>query len=99
MCGRVIQRSKPSELGLKIVNGLEDRDNCWSNFPPRYNGAPAQGSLDHPQESRHRRAHARSPALGSRALFLHPEAEATADQAAAETILTKSFPPQRPFFA
>src|SRR3954467_14990663 len=42
MCGRVIQRSPPDLLGLRIVDGLEDRDNRWSNVPPRYNGAPAQ---------------------------------------------------------
>jgi putative SOS response-associated peptidase YedK len=42
MCGRVIQRSRPHQLGLNIVDGMDDRDNRWSNTPPRYNGAPSQ---------------------------------------------------------
>src|SRR4051812_16155411 len=42
MCGRVIQASSPSLLSLKIVDGMDDRDNRWSNVPPRYNGAPSQ---------------------------------------------------------
>src|ERR671920_682711 len=42
MCGRVIQKSRPGDLSLAIVDGLEDRDNRWSNLPPRYNGAPSQ---------------------------------------------------------
>jgi putative SOS response-associated peptidase YedK len=45
MCGRIIQASPPDLLALKIVNGLEDRDNrvpTGTNSPPRYNGAPSQ---------------------------------------------------------
>jgi putative SOS response-associated peptidase YedK len=45
MCGRIIQSSPPDLLALKIVNGLEDRDNrvpTGTNSPPRYNGAPSQ---------------------------------------------------------
>ena len=42
VCGRVIQKSGPGALSLQIVDGMEDRDNRWSNVPPRYNGAPSQ---------------------------------------------------------
>jgi putative SOS response-associated peptidase YedK len=44
MCGRVIQSSRPDVLSLRIVDGLEDRDNRirGDNSPPRYNGAPSQ---------------------------------------------------------
>jgi putative SOS response-associated peptidase YedK len=48
MCGRVIQKSSPGRLGLRIVDGLDDPriasgdDNRSSNVPPRYNGAPSQ---------------------------------------------------------
>src|SRR5215212_3666374 len=45
MCGRIIQASPPDQLALKIVSGLEDRDNrvpTGTNSPPRYNGAPSQ---------------------------------------------------------
>jgi putative SOS response-associated peptidase YedK len=48
MCGRIIQSSRPDLLALKIVNGLEDRDNrvpTGTNFPPRYSGAPSQQHL------------------------------------------------------
>src|SRR5829696_6465481 len=43
MCGRIIQSSSPDLLALKIVHGLEDRDNRLrgDNSPPRFNGAPA----------------------------------------------------------
>jgi putative SOS response-associated peptidase YedK len=38
MCGRITQKSPPSQLGLKIVDLVEqDLD-----APPRYNGAPGQ---------------------------------------------------------
>ena len=39
MCGRIIQASPPDQLALKIVHGLEDRED--RNSPPRYNGAPS----------------------------------------------------------
>jgi len=46
MCGRVIQRSLPGQLGLKIVEGFDTGDNrapeTHGNVPPRYNGAPSQ---------------------------------------------------------
>jgi putative SOS response-associated peptidase YedK len=47
MCGRVIQASPPDQLGLKIVQALDDRDNrikvaTARNTPPRYNAAPSQ---------------------------------------------------------
>jgi putative SOS response-associated peptidase YedK len=48
MCGRVVQASPPDLLSLRILDGLEERDNRWSaanrgsNAPPRYNGAPSQ---------------------------------------------------------
>ena len=48
MCGRVIQKSRPRELGLAIVDELQGLpagpgdDSRWSNVPPRYNGAPSQ---------------------------------------------------------
>lgn len=46
MCGRVIQHSLPGQLGLRIVEGFDDRDNrapqIHGNVPPRYNGAPSQ---------------------------------------------------------
>jgi putative SOS response-associated peptidase YedK len=42
MCGRVIQKSSPGMLTLHVVDGMEERDNRWSNVPPRYNGAPSQ---------------------------------------------------------
>src|SRR3954469_12897176 len=45
MCGRIIEASPPDLLALRIVNGLEDRDNRvppGTNSPPRYNGAPSQ---------------------------------------------------------
>ena len=47
MCGRVIQASPPDQLGLKIIDALDPRDNRVSgdpfgNVPPRYNGAPSQ---------------------------------------------------------
>ncbi|MFL5035728.1 MAG: SOS response-associated peptidase [Microvirga sp.] len=100
MCGRVIQRSKPSELGLKIVDGLEDRDNRWSNFPPRYNAAPAQDLW----------IIRRNPATGERTLdllrwglvphFCAEKPKPPPINAAAETLATKTFPPEtRPFFA
>jgi len=45
--GRVIQASPPDQLGLKIIDALDPRDNRvpgdpFSNVPPRYNGAPSQ---------------------------------------------------------
>src|SRR3954469_18307339 len=47
MCGRVIQASPPDQLGLKIIDALDPRDNRltgdpFGNAPPRYNGAPSQ---------------------------------------------------------
>src|SRR5215211_6729781 len=45
MCGRIIQASPPDLLALRIVSGIEDRDNrvpAGTNSPPRYNGAPSQ---------------------------------------------------------
>jgi len=48
MCGRIIQANPPDLLALKIVNGLDDRDNripAGTNSPPRYNGAPSIGSF------------------------------------------------------
>ena len=47
MCGRVIQASPPDQLGLKIIDALDPRDNRvtgdpFGNVPPRYNGAPSQ---------------------------------------------------------
>ncbi len=42
MCGRVIQKSSPFMLTLHVVDGMEERDNRWSNVPLRYNGAPSQ---------------------------------------------------------
>ena len=47
MCGRVIQASPSDQLGLKIIDALDPRDNRvtgdpFGNVPPRYNGAPSQ---------------------------------------------------------
>jgi putative SOS response-associated peptidase YedK len=43
MCGRVIQKSSPNHLSLRIVEGLEPGGaNRFGNTPPRYNGAPSQ---------------------------------------------------------
>jgi putative SOS response-associated peptidase YedK len=47
MCGRVVQASPPNLLALKIVDGLDGRDNRvptdrFGNVPARYNGAPSQ---------------------------------------------------------
>src|SRR5215207_7659355 len=47
VCGRVIQASPPNQLGLKIIDALDPRDNRvpgdpLGNVPPRYNGAPSQ---------------------------------------------------------
>ena len=43
MCGRVIQKSSPDRLSLRIVEGLEaGSDSRFGNVPPRYNGAPGQ---------------------------------------------------------
>src|SRR5690349_17673063 len=38
MCGRITQKSPPNQLGLKIVNLIEEPVDA----PPRYNGAPGQ---------------------------------------------------------
>jgi len=38
MCGRITQKSPPSQLGLNIVDLVEDEVDA----PPRYNGAPGQ---------------------------------------------------------
>lgn len=100
MCGRVIQRSKPEDLSLRIVNGLEDRDNRWSNVPPRYNGAPAQDLW----------IIRRNPWTGERSLdllrwglvphFCAAKPKPAPINAPAETILTKiARPEKRPFFA
>jgi putative SOS response-associated peptidase YedK len=100
MCGRVIQRSPPHLLGLRIVDGLDDRDNRWSNVPPRYNGAPAQDLWIIRQ----------NPATGERSLdllrwglvphFCAARPKPPPINAAAETIATKTFAPEtRPFFA
>jgi putative SOS response-associated peptidase YedK len=100
MCGRVIQRSKPEHLSLRIVDGLEDRDNRWSNVPPRYNGAPSQDLW----------IIRRNPATGERALdllrwglvphFCAEKPKPPPINAAAETIRGKVIPPEpRPFFA
>jgi putative SOS response-associated peptidase YedK len=43
MCGRVIQSSGP--LHYAIVDGLNVRDSCVHNYPPRWNGAPSQELL------------------------------------------------------
>jgi putative SOS response-associated peptidase YedK len=43
MCGRVIQSSAPTRLG--IVEGLDVRASRFHNYPPRWNGAPSQGLL------------------------------------------------------
>jgi len=40
MCGRITQKSPPSELALKIVSLVEPLHS--HNAPPRYNGAPGQ---------------------------------------------------------
>ena len=45
MCGRVFQTSRPELLALRIVEGLDPRDNRdrrFDNVPPRFNGAPSQ---------------------------------------------------------
>ena len=100
MCGRVIQRSPPDLLGLRIVDGLEDRDNRWSNVPPHYNGAPAQDLW----------IIRKNPATGERSLdllrwgliphFCTDKPKPPPINAAAETLATKTFPPEtRPFFA
>ena len=95
MCGRVIQRSPPDLLGLRIVDGLEDRDNRWSNVPPRYNGAPAQDLW----------IIRKNPATGERSLdllrwgliphFCAAKPKPPPINAAAETLATKTFPPRR----
>mgnify|MGYP001285304606 CR=1 FL=1 len=40
MCGRITQKSNPSQLGLKIVSLLEPL--YADNTPPRFNGSPGQ---------------------------------------------------------
>jgi putative SOS response-associated peptidase YedK len=100
MCGRVIQKSRPGELSLAIVEGVEDRNNRWSNVPPRYNGAPSQDLW----------VIRRHPNTGERSLdllrwgliphFCTDKPKPPPINAAAETLLTKTFPPEeRPFFA
>lgn len=42
MCGRVLQTSLPGQLGLHLVDGLDEGGERSSNTPPRYNGAPSQ---------------------------------------------------------
>lgn len=99
MCGRVIQKSRPDELSLAIVDGIEDRDNRWSNTPPRYNGAPSQDLW----------VIRRNPANGERSLdllrwglvphFCRNKPKPPPINAAAETISAKTFPPEElPFF-
>jgi putative SOS response-associated peptidase YedK len=39
MCGRITHKSPPGELGLNIIDLIED---TYELPPPRYNGAPAQ---------------------------------------------------------
>src|SRR5215207_6808302 len=105
MCGRVIQASPPNQLGLKIVDGLDGRDNriktdLHGNVPPRYNGAPSQDLW----------IIRRNPATGERSMdllrwglvphFCEAKPKPPPINAAVETILTKTFPPEtRPFFA
>jgi putative SOS response-associated peptidase YedK len=43
MCGRVIQSSGPLRYG--IVEGMNVRDDRVHNYPPRWNGSPAQELL------------------------------------------------------
>jgi putative SOS response-associated peptidase YedK len=43
MCGRVIQSSEP--LRYAIVDGLDGRDSCLSNYQRRWKGAPSQELL------------------------------------------------------
>ncbi len=43
MCGRVIQSSAPTRLG--IVEGLDVRASRFHNYAPRWNGAPSQELL------------------------------------------------------
>jgi putative SOS response-associated peptidase YedK len=100
MCGRVIQKSRPGELSLAIVDGMEERDNRWSNVPPRYNGAPSQDLW----------IIRRNPTTGERSLdllrwgliphFCKERPKPPPINAAAETLLTKTVPSEtRPFFA
>jgi putative SOS response-associated peptidase YedK len=100
MCGRVVQKSRPGELSLAIVEGLEERDNRWSNVPPRYNGAPSQDLW----------IIRRNPITGERSLdllrwgliphFCAEKPKPPPINAAAETLLSKTFPAaDRPFFA
>ena len=42
MCGRVIQKSGPARLSLRLVEGLDGQAHRFGNLPPRYNGAPSQ---------------------------------------------------------
>ncbi len=100
MCGRVIQKSRPGELSLTIVGDLEERDKRWSNVPPRYNGAPSQDLW----------IIRRNPTTGERSLdllrwglvphFCAERPKPPPINAPAETLLTKTVPPnERPFFA
>ena len=87
-------------MSLAIVEGLEARDNRWSNVPPRYNGAPSQDLW----------IIRRHPGTGERSLdllrwglvphFCREKPKPAPINAAAETLATKTVPPaERPFFA
>jgi putative SOS response-associated peptidase YedK len=43
MCGRVIQSSGPVRYG--VLAGMDPRDTCVHNYPPRWNAAPSQELL------------------------------------------------------
>src|SRR3954447_22602239 len=85
MCGRVIQASPPDQLGLKIIDALDPRDNRvtgdpFGNVPPRYNGAPSQTALGDPPEPPNRRALARPAPVGPDPDLVQGKPEAPADQ-------------------
>jgi putative SOS response-associated peptidase YedK len=94
MCGRVIQKSRPGELSLGVVEGFEERDNRWSNVPPRYNGAPSQDLW----------IIRRNPTTGERSLdllrwglvphFCAERPKPPPINAAAETLFKKAFAPE-----
>src|SRR5215207_8745319 len=85
VCGRVIQASPPNQLGLKIIDALDPRDNRvpgdpFGNVPPRYNGAPSQQLWVIPAEPSNRRALARPASVGAHPMLVQGQAEAAADQ-------------------
>ena len=82
MCGRVIQASPPDQLGLKIIDALDPRDNRitgdpFGNVPPRYNGAPSQQLWVIRQNPQ--RALARPASVGAHPVLVQGQAEAAAD--------------------